>query len=325
METGATPGVPVASSTKKSRSNRSGQARNLERITGFPIGYPLSAERRVFPVHASFPHTMRIAHLTLLHGFNYGGILQAYATQKILRAHGHEVVTLDYHTAKRIILARKLTLNIRFVHEKIRWLLDTWQFSGVKEFNDFRARHFQFSASCCNARQLTRACRGFDAVAVGSDQVWSPSWVRPPFFLDFDLEPACKRISLAACCGQPTDDPDFLRYFAKTISRFDALSVRNEFTAEMVRKATGRTAEVVFDPTLATDFPSEPVPGISDPYILVYVINRGDSVPLAMEAPRIKAATGLQVYCIPPAETKDDSALPVDRVIRRITPFSGTI
>jgi hypothetical protein len=266
---------------------------------------------------------MRIAHLTLLHGYNYGGMLQAYATQKILKSYGHEVLTLDYHPGKKVILLRKLSFNIAALHKSIQYLLDIRQFSGVSQFNDFRSHNFNFSAPCYNERQISSVCQEIDAVVVGSDQVWSPSWVRPPYFLDFDLDSKCKRLALSACCGQPSGDPQYLEYCTKTISKFDAISVRNNFTAELVQKTTGREAEVVCDPTLATDLPTEEVNGITGSYIIVYVLNRKKSVMLANEVIRhLKSTTGLPVYSITPAELKGVESLEeVDKAIYGISPF----
>jgi len=268
---------------------------------------------------------MQIAHITLLHGYNYGGLLQAYATQQILRAAGHEVLTLDYHPSKWMILLRKLTFNIPILHRSLGFLLDRMRFSGAKEFNAFRKKHFRFSASCHSPAQLSAACRGYNAVVVGSDQVWSPIWLRAPYFLDFDLEPGCKRFSLAACCGVISEDPSYLAYVAKTIARFDAISVRNDFTAELVSRTTGRSATIICDPTLAVDIPTEPVPGISGPYILVYLINRSESLSMATAAIRhLKAVTGLPVFSIPPAELKGANQLGADRCISDISPSQWT-
>ncbi|MES2467247.1 MAG: polysaccharide pyruvyl transferase family protein [Verrucomicrobiota bacterium] len=265
---------------------------------------------------------MRVGHLTLLHGYNYGGMLQAWATQEILRSHGHEVITLDYHPARRMQLLRRACLNFRPLFQPLASFSDKLNFSGVDQFNAFRARHFTFSKTCSDIRTLERACRDFDAVVVGSDQVWSPDWIRAPYFVDFDLPSSCRRVSLAACCGRPCEDPEYRAFVARTLSRFNQISVRNEFTADLVRQTTGKEPAIVCDPTLATEVPAHPVPGISGPYILAYIINRKHSIPLATEALlKLKRQIGLPVYSIPPAELKGQCGLPADRILGPITPF----
>ena len=267
-------------------------------------------------------NNMKIAHITLLHGYNFGGLLQAYATQKILKSFGYDVVTLDYHPSRRILLIRKLTLNFSDFHKKIRIWIDSYQFSNVKQFEEFRSKYFQFSASCYNSFQLSRECQTVDAVVVGSDQVWSSKWLRPPYFLDFALKSKCKRLALSACCGQASDDEEYLNYCKRSFAKFDAISVRNTFTADLVKKTIGLAAEVICDPTLATELPTEPVSGITGPYILVYIINRRFSLSLAENILHLcKLRLAIAAYSIPPSELKGVEILAVDRVISNISPF----
>lgn len=265
---------------------------------------------------------MRIGHLTLLHGYNYGGLLQAYATQKILKSHGHEVITVDYHPAKRMILLRQMTFNISVLHKPLGLWIDKKKFSGVSQFEKFRRQNFDFSPPSYNNHQLTKICREMDAVAVGSDQIWSSTWVKPPYFLDFDLEPNCKRLALSACCGYLNTEQQYLDYCTKTLGKFDAISVRNNFTAELVQRTTGEIPKVVCDPTLATDLPTTTVQGIASSYILIYVIKRPASLNLAQKVINyLKASNGIPVYSITPAELKGVETLTVDQTIQNISPF----
>lgn len=265
---------------------------------------------------------MRIAHLTLLHGYNYGGMLQAYATQQILRSYGHEVITLDYHPARRMQLLRRLCLNIRSLHQPIGLQLDEYQFSGVKNFHEFRQKHFTFSAPCIGKDDLEKACQGIDVVVVGSDQVWSSAWLRTPYFIDFKIPDGCKRVSLAACSGQPSDIQTYIDYTARTLAQFDAISVRNDFTAEMVQKAIGESPVILCDPTLATDLPTIPVPGINGDYILTYLINQKSNIHLTADIIKIvRKKTGLPVLSIPPSELKGKCTLGADQIIQDISPF----
>jgi len=265
---------------------------------------------------------MHIAHLTLLHGYNYGGMLQAFATQKILKSYGHKVTTVDYHPFRRARLIRKLTFNISPIHKKLQQWQDTRNFSCVSEFTKFRADNFEFSPSCNTSADLTHACREIDAVVVGSDQVWSSVWLHPPYFIDFKLPDKCKRVSLSACCGQLSKEPAYLDFVKINISRFDSISVRNNFTAELIKQTTGRDAEILCDPTLATDIPTEKVDIPSKPYIIAYVINRPASLKTANQIIHdLKAKTKLDVYSITPAELKGSEKLDVDKIYNDINPF----
>jgi|694.fasta_scaffold27017_2 hypothetical protein len=267
---------------------------------------------------------MRIGHLTLLHGYNYGGLLQAYATQKILKSHEHEVITLDYHPAMRMRLIRQLTLNIPTFHKPIGVWLDKQKFSSVPQFESFRRENFIFSPSCYSSKQLSQLCREMNAIVVGSDQVWSADWIKPPYFIDFELKRNCKRLALSACCGHSNDDTEYLNYCASTLSKFDAISVRNAFTAELVEKTTGKRPKIICDPTLATDLPTESLSDITTPYILLYVINRPRNLTLAQQVIDFWKKTNsdkIPIYSITPAELKGQETLTVDRAIYDISPF----
>jgi len=267
---------------------------------------------------------MRIAHLTLMHGYNFGGLLQAYATQKILKSHGHEVITLDYHPAKRMGLIRQLTLNIPTLHKPLGVWVDKQKFSGVSQFENFRRENFVFSPSCYNSEQLSQFCQNMDAAVVGSDQVWSADWIKPPYFIDFNLKKSCKRLALAACCGHYNENPEYLNYCSNTFNKFDAISVRNTFTAELVKKTTGKMPQIVCDPTLATDLPTESVSDVKIPYILLYIINRPKNLELAQKVINFwqkNNSERIPVYSVTPAELKGVETLKVNRAICDISPF----
>jgi hypothetical protein len=265
---------------------------------------------------------MKIAHLTLLHGYNYGGMLQAYATQSILKSHGHSVVTLDYHPWKKHDLIRRASLNFRPIFDKVRKYMDKRAFSGVDAFDQFRKKNFEFSKPCQTPAQLSRECGKMDFVAVGSDQIWSSSWTRPPYFADFELPSTCKRVSLSAGCGAPSNDPAFRDFLSNTITKFDSISVRNDFTARMVEESTGRRPDVLCDPTLACSIPVEPISGINEKFALIYVINRPQSLQLAGKViERLRAETGMHIISVPPTELRGKESLSCDRIESEISPF----
>lgn len=265
---------------------------------------------------------MTIGHLTLLHGYNYGGMLQAYATQAILKSHGHTVITLDYHPWKKYDLIRKASFFSKPIYEYFRRLLDTRAFSGVDAFDSFRKQHFEFSPPCQTRSQLSRVSQTMDCVAVGSDQIWSASWTRPAYFLDFELPKSCKRVSLAACCGTPSSEAGFRSFLRKTVGRFDAVSVRNDFTARLVAECTGKSAAVVGDPTLACTIPTSKISDFPERYVLVYVINRPQSTDLTVHTlQQLARHENLHIVSVPPAECRANEELPCDSIISNISPF----
>lgn len=214
---------------------------------------------------------MKIAILTQPLHTNYGGILQAYAVQKILRDMGHDVVTLDARCKPR----KKLSPFVQFrtfVATMIRWLLGRIQIKDIfwpcnnslrnrmliqASMNAFISKILKLSPIIQTDDDIKKYVeeQGFDAFVVGSDQVWRPiyspniGW----FFLNFLAEESrVRRIAFSASFG--TSDwefskelTDYLKPFAK---KFDAISVRETSGVDLCKKYLDVQAIQVLDPTM---------------------------------------------------------------------------
>lgn len=214
---------------------------------------------------------MKIAILTQPLHTNYGGILQAYAVQKILRNMGHDVVTLDARCKPR----KKLSPFVQFrtfVATMIRWLLGRIQIKDIfwpcnnnlrnrmliqASMNTFISKILKLSPIIQTDDDIKKYVKkqGFDAFIVGSDQVWRPiyspniGW----FFLNFLTEESrVRRIAFSASFG--TSDwefskelTDYLKPFAK---KFDAISVRETSGVDLCKKYLDVQAIQVLDPTM---------------------------------------------------------------------------
>ena len=134
---------------------------------------------------------MKIGILTLPLHTNYGGILQAYALQTILERMGHEVVVFKWKRyvfkgfplykalliySKRILIGNELRKEYRLEREK-----------GIvyRRIDESIDRLIHYSSQTIDSSQtLINYCDsvGFDALVVGSDQVWRKSYDRKSFF-----------------------------------------------------------------------------------------------------------------------------------------------
>ena len=99
----------------------------------------------------------------------------------------------------------------------------------------------------------------FDAIVVGSDQVWRPKYFEPMFgegidnaFLSFAHNWKIKRISYAASFG--TEDweytDEYTRLCSELLGLFDAITVREESGVRLCKDKFGVDAEHVLDPTM---------------------------------------------------------------------------
>lgn len=194
----------------------------------------------------------------------YGGTLQAFALQTVLRKLGHEPVTL-----------RSLTT---YTKEPIKSMLDNKLRRAVKLLigRDVSITHKQHEYVCqeserfvkkhINVTPLNRTKEDFrrsalnehcEAFIVGSDQIWRK---RYPFlyntFLDFTEGMNVKRLTYAASFA--IDDWEFtpeqterMKQLAKS---FDAVSVREASGVNLCKEHLNRPdAKHVLDPTLMLD------------------------------------------------------------------------
>lgn len=202
---------------------------------------------------------------------NYGGLLQAYALQQILKGMGHDVVT------DRLGVVRKLPLWNR----ALRFLYHAVQFCILKNYRYYPYRYLFVSfdkeskakrSISINTERfvnthidtidlLTRsnesvidAVRQFDAIVVGSDQVRRATMSDiPTYFLSFTKAINVKRIAYAASFG--TDDLNEyskmdMKIASESIKLFDAVSVREKSGVHLCRDYFKMDAVHVLDPTM---------------------------------------------------------------------------
>ena len=143
-----------------------------------------------------------------------------------------------------------------------------------KIFDMFKANNLSFSAFCQTPDKIEAAVLPYDALVTGSDQVWHFS--RPsPFFLEGGRPFKGRKISYAPCCGTPVQQQEKRALIGGWIADFDHISVRNEFSKELVNSISGREAEVVADPTLLvdlSDLEKRPRELTFDSYVLMYML-----------------------------------------------------
>lgn len=211
---------------------------------------------------------MKIGILTLPLHTNYGGILQAYALQTVLERMGHEVVVFDkilpepslslwkcpFVYSKRLVnklLGRKD--NIVFLEQYVSKIKPIIQQNTNKFIKNYIHRvSFKTFAKIPNADT-------FNAIIVGSDQVWRPIYFGEDHVDDAYLAFArgwnIKRIAYAASFG--VDKWEYSPLQTETckslLHNFDAISVREESGVKLCRECLECKAQLVLDPTMLLD------------------------------------------------------------------------
>lgn len=179
---------------------------------------------------------MKISILTFSQGDNYGAVLQSYGLGEFLRRKGYtvEYINLTWSSLRYTILSKLTPLPYRFKAFRKKYLRD-------------------FSKSCKCTEDLKDSVTHSDLCIVGSDQVWNPqiTTIRALHYF-FDFLPLDKpRISYAASFGLDNwPDPSMIEPVRKLLTKFDAISVRENVGVDICRKTFGQEATLVIDPTL---------------------------------------------------------------------------
>lgn len=256
-------------------------------------------------------YKMRIGILTLPLNTNYGGILQAYALQTVLERMGHEVHVIEKNRrplsipiqnmpfcyGKRIvknIIGRKFPIFYEQKYNReqpiIRQNTDKFikKYIHIAEYDDFS-----------DIKESE-----YDAIVVGSDQVWRPKYFGlnqiENAYLKFAEGWNIKRIAYAASFG--TDEweytPKQTEECGRLLRMFDVVSVREDSAVNLCKKHFGVEAQHVLDPTM--------------------LLNREDYIKLfeAVDTPKSKG----NLLCYILDETEEKKAL-----IKRIADEKGLI
>ncbi|WP_324035426.1 polysaccharide pyruvyl transferase family protein [Aeromonas caviae] len=201
---------------------------------------------------------------------NYGAVLQAAALADVVSRIGYSVEHIDFipnkmaqkKTLRQLLIAVLAALGVKSL---IKRMLGKKEYikptvTGGEVFEIFRdvwvARSQQtYTAS----QQLNTVGTTYSAVVVGSDQVWRPNMFVnkhqdvDAYFLSF-LPDSVTRVSYAASFGvdkwEDTSDTILSDRVRKAMTKFNAISVREQTGVAICRDHFGVTAQHVLDPTL---------------------------------------------------------------------------
>ena len=194
---------------------------------------------------------MKIAILTLPLHSNYGGIIQNYALQTVLERMGHEVYTINLNMPKAKMNLVKAPLSIsKRILKKLLGRKDGIIFIEKKHNHDKLIIEQHVHKFINDNIHLTKPFYSkedlkeindmeFDAIVVGSDQVWRIPYAYPDiqtYFLDFITNNKIKKIAYSASFG--TDEIEFsekeIKDCGELIKSFDFISVREDAGLDLI-------------------------------------------------------------------------------------------
>lgn len=187
---------------------------------------------------------------------NYGGILQNYALQKILKDLGHQVVTYDRNYKSTpwwmYLCSWVKSFIYLFIPGKRRPFAKITSVEKRFAFiQDFISKNISLSVPTTSISHIFD--NNIDAIVVGSDQIWRPKYAPniEESYLNF-ANTNVRKIAYAVSFGV-----DYWEYSSKQTlvcsllaKKFDSISVREESGVVLCKKYLGVKAAWVLDPTL---------------------------------------------------------------------------
>lgn len=202
---------------------------------------------------------MNVAILTLPLKTNFGGTLQAFALQKVIEDMGHQVETINYRDKSNSDFRKLLsTAKQMIVSRKKNYYFTEKQASSIGNLHqNFIKSNINYSTEINTFKELKKYFKknSFDAVIVGSDQVWRLAYSSriESFFLDFLLKNKdIIKVSYAASFGldEWQYDSKQTKNIKKYIKSFNNVSVREKSGVSLCDRYLDVKAECVMDPTL---------------------------------------------------------------------------
>lgn len=260
-------------------------------------------KRRLLRAWSFWCFDVRVGIITFHFVNNFGGALQAYALRRTVEEECEcEAELIDYRNWFIRLCDRVRLLPITTDRGEF--------FSGLQTMRDRIARRNRFglftrdnnklSRKYLNHWQLNHNPPGDDKYICGSDQIWNPyltMGVSTNYFLCFEKNTE-NRISYAPSFGTDSFGYAFERRMRKYLKDIRYLSVREKSGQDLIKRATGRDAVRLIDPTFLlkkaewSEIGRNPLAS-KEPYILLYIMQRDMEVYDYVKS--IKEKKGLRV------------------------------
>lgn len=251
--------------------------------------------------------------------YNYGGILQNYALQQVLKEMGHEVYTIDRlpETSPKIkilSLGKRSLLKLMGKNIKLRG----WQTKEESEIINSNTRGFvkkyiNITENIINNAEVNKLHKkyDFDAYIVGSDQVWRRSGARGNNreFLEFLKEnDEVKKVAYSASFGvsEWEFNEEETKKFQKLAQLFDSISVREDAGVQLCKDYLKVDAQHLVDPTMLltkdkfVSLVEAANINISNGNLFTYVLDRNKNKRAVIK--NISDTLGLEVFEVMPEQ-----------------------
>lgn len=198
---------------------------------------------------------MKVGLVPLLYNeYNYGGVLQFYALQRILKNSNIECDIIFFNNDEKISyfelsIREKMLLNLKrtiyaFFDKKDSIIEKNIKIRKLK-IDEFKRQHY---SQLINENNISYS--KYDAIVCGSDQIWNPNWARRRCFLEF-VPDEINKVIYAASLGCESMSKEQRAQFEPRIERLQYVSVREQSGKVILDSfIKDKDIKVVLDPTL---------------------------------------------------------------------------
>ncbi len=248
---------------------------------------------------------------------NYGSMLQAYATQKILDKLNikNETINIEQNVdfkKGKYNFYKKQIFNFEFIKSKIgmvklkidkkinKQLKKNLQIRD-KEFEKFKGK-FTLTKPFHTYKEMNETCiKDYSSVIVGSDQLWLPVNVVADYYTLNWVPDNINKISYATSFGISNIPEKYHKKYNDFLKRINHISVREKNACDLVKQLSDREATLVCDPTLLLNKeewkdiqPDKPI--VTGDYIFCYFL--GKNIEHRKFVERLKKMTGYKIVSI---------------------------
>lgn len=257
--------------------------------------------------------------LTYFNYYNYGSMLQGYATQVALRKYlnsNDSCLLINYRYASSISLSKKSLFYLRlkrlfYYVANLKMIIVRFRYSSRlsqknRLFDNFRDYFIDTTNDFYrNKEELISNPPQFDTYVVGSDQTWSPKvsggYSETPMFFDY-IPTGFYKCAYAPSLGTCNLSESDINYLKSQVTQFEILSCRENDGTNLIKTLTSKNVDKVLDPTLllcAQEWRKVSItPSLqTNGYILCYFI--GDRDYYRNFAKQIGKQLQLPIYYIP--------------------------
>lgn len=248
---------------------------------------------------------------------NYGSMLQAYATEMIMREMNLPFETIackapiDYMEGNKLLyIAKKLMIGdwkMKLGKMKIEkakkgnpQFAKNWEIRNAC-FEQFAQTQFHVSPYCKNRAELTKMATNYSAFLVGSDQLWRTDSVEHGYYTLEWVPDNIRKIAYSTSIGVKKVPWFQVEKNRRFMNRFTHIALREQSACDLVKQLTGRSVQVVLDPTLL--FTGEQwmdiqqkEPLTQGKYIFCYLL--GNNPEQRELIKQVKAQTGLKIVAL---------------------------